>query len=71
MAYSSTFSSSTSLLNRFALAGFIFCYWLMYLDATGHQVEQPTIAATPAQPTTEEAQAATPAIASVIEFYKF
>ena len=51
------------LVNRFALAGFIFCYWLMYLDATGHQVDQPTIAATPTQPTTEEPQAATPAIA--------
>jgi peptidoglycan/xylan/chitin deacetylase (PgdA/CDA1 family) len=51
------------LLNRFALAGFIFFYWLMYLDATGHQVEQPTIATTPIQPQTEEPQAATPAIA--------
>lgn len=51
------------LMNRFALAGFIFCYWLMYLDATGHQVEQPTIAATPTQPQTEEPQAATPALA--------
>jgi|GEM_PF-807262 len=51
------------LMNRFALAGFIFCYWLMYLDATGHQVEQPTIAATPTQPQTEEPQSAQPAIA--------
>jgi len=51
------------LVNRFALAGFIFCYWLMYLDATGHQVDQPTIAATPTQPQTEEPQSAQPAIA--------
>ncbi len=51
------------LVNRFALAGFIFCYWLMYLDATGHQVDQPTIAATPTQPQTAEPQSAQPAIA--------
>jgi peptidoglycan/xylan/chitin deacetylase (PgdA/CDA1 family) len=48
------------LVNRFALAGFIFCYWLMYLDATGHQVEQPTIAAIPTP--TADLQAAKPAI---------
>ncbi|PZV17624.1 MAG: hypothetical protein DCF22_03150 [Leptolyngbya sp.] len=52
------------LMNRFALAGFIFCYWLMYLDATGHQVDQPTIAATPTQPQTTEVQSAKSAIAA-------
>jgi peptidoglycan/xylan/chitin deacetylase (PgdA/CDA1 family) len=37
-------------LNRVALAGFIFCYWLMYLNSTGQQAaEQPTIAATSPQ----------------------
>ncbi len=35
------------LFNRLALAGFIFCYWVLYLEATGHQVaDQPTVAAT-------------------------
>lgn len=35
------------LFNRLALAGFLLCYWMFYLEATGHQrAEQPSIAAT-------------------------
>jgi len=33
------------LLNRLAIAGFLFCYWVIYLEMTGHQTaEQPTAA---------------------------
>lgn len=28
------------LLNRFAFAGFILCYWFLYLEATGFKIEQ-------------------------------
>lgn len=35
------------LFNRIALAGFLLCYWMFYLEATGQQtVERPSIAAT-------------------------
>ncbi|MDX2244345.1 MAG: polysaccharide deacetylase family protein [Leptolyngbyaceae cyanobacterium bins.302] len=36
------------LLNRIAIVGFLFCYWVIYLETTGHQTaEQPSVAATP------------------------
>jgi peptidoglycan/xylan/chitin deacetylase (PgdA/CDA1 family) len=45
-------------VNRLALAGFIFCYWILYLEATGYQFgEQPTVAATPAQELTQSTKA--------------
>lgn len=38
------------LLNRLAIAGFLFCYWVIYLETTGFQtVEQPVITTAQAQ----------------------
>jgi peptidoglycan/xylan/chitin deacetylase (PgdA/CDA1 family) len=38
------------LLNRFTLIGFIFCYWIFYLETTGHQkANQASQPSTPAQ----------------------
>lgn len=56
------------LFNRIALAGFLFCYWMFYLEATGHQTaEQPSMAATSPKdleqspsPTASPQQTATP-----------
>ncbi|MBF2025862.1 MAG: polysaccharide deacetylase family protein [Oscillatoriales cyanobacterium C42_A2020_001] len=37
------------LVGRLAIAGFLFCYWIIYLEATGQQTaEQPSVAVTPA-----------------------
>ncbi len=44
------------LVNRLAIAGFVFCYWLLYLESTGSQTaNQPSVADLPAQ---EQVQAA-------------
>jgi len=46
------------LLNRLAIVGFLFCYWVIYLETTGQQsAEQPSVAATPQ----EQVQNAQPA----------
>ncbi|MDX2232166.1 MAG: polysaccharide deacetylase family protein [Leptolyngbyaceae cyanobacterium bins.349] len=38
------------LLNRLAIAGFLLCYWVIYLETTGHQAAEPPVAAvSPAQ----------------------
>jgi peptidoglycan/xylan/chitin deacetylase (PgdA/CDA1 family) len=50
------------LFNRIALAGFLLCYWMFYLEATGHQTaEQPSFAATsPKDPEKSPSSAASP-----------
>lgn len=51
------------LVNRLAIAGFVFCYWLLYLESTGsHTANQPSVAAPPAQEQVQpsEGQAAQP-----------
>lgn len=47
------------LLNRIAIAGFIFCYWVMYLEATGHQAAEQRAATTPTQEQVQLTQAIT------------
>jgi peptidoglycan/xylan/chitin deacetylase (PgdA/CDA1 family) len=32
------------LLNRLAIASFLFCYWIIYLEMTGHQTAEPPVA---------------------------
>lgn len=50
------------LFNRIALAGFLLCYWMFYLEATGQQTaEQPSIAATsPKDPEPSPSSTASP-----------
>lgn len=49
------------LVNRLAIAGFIFCYWVLYLESTGHQTaEQPSVAASPRQELVQPIQTEAP-----------
>ncbi len=35
------------LLNRLAIASFLFCYWIIYLEMTGHQAAEPPVVMAP------------------------
>ncbi|EKQ68108.1 putative xylanase/chitin deacetylase [Leptolyngbyaceae cyanobacterium JSC-12] len=49
------------LVGRLAIAGFLFCYWIIYLEATGQQAtEQPSIAVTSPQEQAQNAAQTTP-----------
>lgn len=48
------------LVGRLAIAGFLFCYWVIYLEATGQQsAEQQPVATAPAQEQVQNASQAT------------